>query len=470
MLIIEYPVSRKNIIEYLSENIFLNFLGIDYKASPNTDIGQIVIRHKNSKHKLILKSLSLIENDPFQLQAYDFIESHIHSIYRKNNSPLFLNVDYFKPVLKGNNISISEDSIETDIDIFGLIFFMLSRVEELNRSELDIHGRFTAKSSKAYQHGFLERPIVDEYVELLWTLMKYLWPNLDRKEEKPNTIVGCDVDTPYDCSSKKLGMLIRPLIGDVLKRTDIPGAFNRIKRFINFRVKNEIDSTDDINYTFDWYMDVVESYGLKATFFFIADNTDGKSGCYSLKENKIKLLIKKILDRGHHIGLHGSYSSYNSQDKLILEKNTIQSTVNDIGYDYKITESRQHYLRWDPQTTIDILDKAGILVDHTGSYADHIGFRYGTSKRFRAFSLTQGKILNIMIQPLHIMDNSLFAEEYQGLKYSKDTASYLNDIINKALRYGGAFSMLWHNDNFKNPLDATFFKLLLESVNTDYNE
>ena len=467
MLIIQYPISCVNIIEFLCKNVFTNYLGTDYKTKPHDDIGQIVIGLENSTHKLILKSSTILIKDPFRLQSYDFIESPIQLLYTNNKAPLLLNVDYFKPVLKGNTILISEDSIETDIDIFGLIFFMLSRVEELDRSKLDIHSRFTAKSSKAYQHGFLERPIVDEYVEFLWTLMKCLWPNLERNALTSNTIVGCDVDAPYDCSSKKLSMLIRPLVGDVLKRADIPGALNRIKRFINFRVKDEIDSSDDPNYTFDWYMDVVESYGLKATFFFIADNSDGKSGCYSLKEDKIKLLIKKILDRGHHIGLHGSYSSYNNQEKLIIEKNILQNTLNDIGYDYKITESRQHYLRWDPETTIDILDNAGILIDHSGSYADHIGFRYGTSKRFRAFSLTKGKMLNIMIQPLHIMDCSLFAEEYQGLKYSKETASYINDIINKALSYGGSFSMLWHNNYFKNPSDEHFFKLLLESVNSN---
>ena len=460
MINVYFPISKSKVMEFLTFNIFKVFLGLDYINHPSHEIINIVIAKDDSNYELAFKSKSIIEAEPLSLVSYEFLSMPIEVIYSCSNVPEIMST--FQPVMKGNTIRYNNHSIETDIDIFGLIFFMLSRVEELNRSKLDSHTRFTATSSKAYQHGFLERPIVDEYVEFLWTLMHYLWPTLERKAITSSTIVGCDVDSPYDCSSKKLSMLIRPLIGDVLKRADIPGALNRIKRFINFRVKDEIEFSVDPHYTFDWYMDVVESYGLKATFFFIADNSDGKSGCYSLKEDKIKLLIKKILDRGHHIGLHGSYSSYNNQDKLILEKNNLQNTLDEIGYDYKITESRQHYLRWDPEITIDILDKAGILLDHSGSYADHIGFRYGTAKRFRAFSLTQKKMLNIKIQPLLVMDVSLFNSKYQSLKYNNETAMYIKEIKRITVFYGGSFSILWHNNHFENPLDEQFFKLLMK--------
>lgn len=465
MLIIQYPISCVNIIEFLCKNVFTNYLGTDYKTKPHDDIGQIVIGLENSTHKLILKSSSILIKDPFRLQSYDFIESPIQLLYANNKAPLLLNVDYFKPVLKGNTVLISENSIETDIDIFGLIFFMLSRVEELDRSKLDIHGRFAATSSKAYQHGFLERPIVDEYVEFLWTLMKYLWPNLERKEKKGEIIVGCDVDVPYDCSSKNLTLLARPLLGDIFKRFDINSAFNRIKRFISYRLKDEIDSKLDLSYSFDWYMDVVEKAGLKATFFIIADSSDGRSGCYSLSENKIKILIKKILDRGHDIGLHGSYDSYNNRKKLIKEKLVLQNTITELGYDYLVVKTRQHYLRWDAKTTPDCLEAANLRVDYSGGYADHNGFRYGTSKPFNAWSWDKKKIINLQIQPLVLMDTTVFEKNYQNLPYDETSINYFKSIKHRASNYGGNFCFLWHNDNFKNSLDRDIFINLLDFKN-----
>lgn len=43
------------------------------------------------------------------------------------------------------------------------------------------HDRFPATASLAYRAGFLDRPQIDEYLEILWAAMRRLWPGLQRK-------------------------------------------------------------------------------------------------------------------------------------------------------------------------------------------------------------------------------------------------------------------------------------------------
>ena len=69
----------------------------------------------------------------------------------------------------------SDGGIQLGLDIFGSVFFMITRYEEVVKSDRDEYDRFPAAASLAYQEGFLDRPIVNEYLEILWTCMKRLW-------------------------------------------------------------------------------------------------------------------------------------------------------------------------------------------------------------------------------------------------------------------------------------------------------
>jgi len=72
------------------------------------------------------------------------------------------NGDIRSPVVQSENL------IETNIDIIASSFFMLSRYEEVIVDEKDQYDRFPATASVAYKEDFLTRPIVNEYIDLLW--------------------------------------------------------------------------------------------------------------------------------------------------------------------------------------------------------------------------------------------------------------------------------------------------------------
>lgn len=461
MLIIEVPTINTGIFEFVFSNIIKGFIGIDFELKKSSKYNSIKIRRLNDSNCItFLNSIILSEDKYSDIYNYEFHKNALKiNLVNSLNRDLPENIIGFKTLIGGNYLEVTKEGIVTNIDIFAVIFFMLSRLEELDESKLDNHGRFPAKASVAYIHGFLERPIVDEYVEFLWSMMKYLWPDLKRKKNSSEIIIGCDVDTPFDCSSKSFSNLIRPLIGDVLKRRSMKLALSRLRRFRSYHNELQINYNLDPYYTFDYYMDVVERAGLKAIFFFIPDSSQPMNGCYDLEDEKILFLLKKITSRGHSIGLHGSYQSYNDRDILLNGKEKLDSVLNSIGLSEQLVKNRQHYLRWDVKTTPEILEEVGIDIDYSGGYADHIGFRYGTSKQFNLWSWKHCKMLKVKEQPLIIMENSIF--EYQCLPYNQVTLDSVLNLKREVLKYGGNFTFLWHNSNVIHKEEKWFFEKLL---------
>src|SRR4029077_5188827 len=73
-------------------------------------------------------------------------------------------------------VRTSEDAWECPIDLLASMLLTLSRFEELQSDERDMHGRFLAAQSVALKHNFLHRPIVDEYGLALQQVIEALLP------------------------------------------------------------------------------------------------------------------------------------------------------------------------------------------------------------------------------------------------------------------------------------------------------
>ncbi|NMC28205.1 MAG: hypothetical protein GYA42_08690, partial [Syntrophomonadaceae bacterium] len=86
-------------------------------------------------------------------------------------------IDYQLPVIYGIESMLEsghssylvedENCLFLGLDIFGSAFFMLTRYEEYVKPDRDMHGRFPAAASLAFQEVFLDRPIINESIEIL---------------------------------------------------------------------------------------------------------------------------------------------------------------------------------------------------------------------------------------------------------------------------------------------------------------
>lgn len=315
-----------------------------------------------------------------------------------------------------------------DSDIISSTFFMLTRWEEYASPSRDSHNRFPARSSLAFRFGFLERPIVNEYIELLWDMLHSIGCNQARKPRKYTMVPTHDVDRPYLFNSFLENVR---LFGGFIKRGDWKGLIE----FSKYAWQG-IDPWD----THDLFMDLSEKAGVQSYFFFLPKGGNKHDGRYDVNEPRLKALYKRITDRGHHIGLHPSYNAYSDSALFLAEKKELESAV---GND--VTFGRQHYLRFEVPTTWKLWDAAGMVWDSTMSYADCAGFRCGVCYPFPVYDIVKRRQLDLIERPLIAMEGSLVG--YEGLSV-EDAKIKISVLKSKVKKYNGEFIFLYHNSSF----------------------
>jgi hypothetical protein len=372
--------------------------------------------------------------------------------------------DSLIPIIYGDNFPnfiVESNKIRLPIDIFGSSFFMLSRYEELVIDQRDEHNRFPASASLALACNFLERPIVDEYIEILWGAIQRLWPQMSRRKTCRKINVTCDVDVPYQVDFSYRAIL-RGVGNNILKQRNLKMTFENLKKRLRARCGNF--SKDLYLQNIDWMMDVNEFVNNKVSFYFITQNTDPVyDGRYGMDEPIIRKLLKKIHDRGHEIGLHPSYNSYNNQERILCEANILRDVLEKENISYSQLGGRQHFLRWDPRFTALCWENAGLQYDSSLCFAEYPGFRCGTSRDFMMYDLVNRRVLNLKQRPLILMECSVISKRYRNLGYTSRALTTMLQLKDRALSIGGEFTVLWHNDHFNNPEDKEFYKAIIRN-------
>jgi hypothetical protein len=171
--------------------------------------------------------------------------------------------------------------------------------------------------------------------------------------------------------------------------------------------------------------------------------------------------LKNIHHRGHEIGMHASYETYQNPDQIKKERVALLQACETQGIDNIARGNRQHFLRWDTAQTPDHLDAAGFEYDTTGAFADASGFRYGTSYPFTMWSWKKNAPLNIKQRPLVVMESSVIDDCYLGLGYTEKALDLMLTLKKRALQFDGDFTLLWHNSRLMTDKDLEFYKELI---------
>jgi hypothetical protein len=355
-------------------------------------------------------------------------------------------IDTKLPLIYGEpslDASVQDRIITLPIDIFGSAFFMLTRYEEVVRKERDAYDRFPAAVSLAYQEGFLKRPIIDEYVEVLWASMQHLWPQLRRKPRQFELKVSHDVDSPSRFGFCNPRSFVRRMGGDILKR----GAFKNacLAPWIALNTRKALHPLDPYN-TFNWLMDQSEKFGLTSAFYFMCGRTDPfRDTDYEPEHPAIRGLMRRIYHRGHEIGLHPSFNTYQNPNSIATEAARLKRICAEEGIKQHEWGGRMHYFRWETPTTLYGWQQAGMTYDSTLGYADCPGFRCGTCQEYPAFDPVAGEVLKLRIRPLIVMECSVIAESYLGLGTTSKAFEMILQLKNACRKVNGNFTLLWHN-------------------------
>ncbi len=352
------------------------------------------------------------------------------------------------------------DGYRVNFDILGFSYWMLARVEEIDRVDLDGYQRFPATASHGYKHGYLKRPVVDEWLNILAQLIANTWPHIQLKTSQFEVKVSHDVDCPslYGFSSPM--RLLRNVVASVIKRRDVKALFSGF--FIRMNTKETLYSKDPFN-TFDWIMDISERHGLKSAFYFICGRTDRRKDAeYELEHPAIRDLLRRIHKRGHEVGLHPSFNTYMESQKIVQEASRLRRVCEEEGVHQSHWGGRMHYLRWKQPVTLIGWEVAGMSYDSTLGYADMAGFRCGTCFEYLAFDPIASKKLNLRIRPLIVMECTVIANRYMGLGHSDNALKEFMLLKNACQSVNGTFTILWHNSQLVSSESRFLYQTLLE--------
>lgn len=332
-------------------------------------------------------------------------------------------------------------------DILGLTYWMLTRQEEVGRTDLDSHGRFRATASHAYKHDYLERPIVDEWLHVLGQVIARTWPGITLTQHRFNIKVSHDVDRPSLYAFKPWNAIARIMVGHALKRRDLR-AFCTAP-WVKQTTKGKLHPADPYS-TFDWLMDISEAHNLTSAFYFLCGRTSTMDADYEPEHPVIRALMRRIHERGHEIGLHPSYGTYQKPDLIAQEARRLRAVLAEEDIQQNAIGGRMHYLRWEQPTTLQAWDDAGMAYDSTLGYADRPGFRCGTCFEYSAFNPQSQQRLSLRIRPLIAMECTVIDEVYLGLGNTQRAENKFLELKAKCRMLGGCFTTLWHNSFFAN--------------------
>ena len=446
MLLVKHPDTYAPERRYILDVVLCEFLGLEWegRAEPRADVEISVAEISDGQRLTVAEGL-------FRTPEHDWLSERSlpdrplssWTLERATINPTL--VDPTLPVIYGDELANGSFCAETEtglalgVDIFGSIFFQLSRYEEIALQARDEHDRFSAGAALAIGEGFLTRPLVNEYVEVLWAALARLWPRLERRRREFSERLSHDVDWPLHRARSPL-RVAKSVVGDLLYRRDSGLALTRLQGAL---AHLRGDPANDPYNTFDLLMDLSERRGLRSAFYFMAGNTDPRfDGTYSLEDPWIGGLMRRIHERGHELGLHPSYGSFRDASIVSAEHIALMRTCERLDIEQDEWGGRQHFLRWENAATWRAWEQAGLAYDSSLGFSEHRGFRCGTCLEYPVFDLLARERLRLRERPLVVMDIALLNDTVAS---EDEKLAAIEQLRSRCRLYGGEFTMLWHN-------------------------
>jgi hypothetical protein len=329
--------------------------------------------------------------------------------------------------------------IECPIDLLASTFLTLSRFEETLPAPVDTHGRFSAYSSLAWRDGFLHRPIVDEYSQAFAQALSYLLPAWTPQPMCLRVKLGHDVDEigiPFS---------LRSTLGHTARRNRPAATARDLLALVS-----PIDSAYQM--LLRRVVRLAQEQGLDSTVYWKANNQGPHESGYDPSHPRVRALMNDFRTRGVEMGVHPSYNSFESVTRLRSEVSALRSLLGEENLG-----GRQDFLRWNPQTWVH-WDSLGLAYDASVGFADHIGFRAGTSYPYRPWLISKARQAELVEIPLVAMDSTL--ESYMKL-HPDQALSRLRECVARCRVVGGVFTLVWHNTKLMEPHYASVYERLL---------
>ena len=362
-------------IKYIFKHIFKLRLGVDVNFTSDID------NFKNYDSYKMSYNNDQIDNE-FYINTSEIL-------FSSKIEDLEINVENWDghPVFFFN-----KDNPFFKFDIFAASFYLISRYEEYLLHLKDDFGRFDPSSSIAYKNRFLNKPIIDFWIERFKSKLLEFYPDFNFKKQSYKLITCLEVPCAFDFKGKGLVRTIGGVVRDFL-RLDIYRLYRRIPVLLNIR-RDPLD-----NYS-NW-IDLNKNNGLETMVFFLIGNFSRYDRNLSFYSKSFTEKIKDISDFCE-VSLLSSYSSLKNEKLLEFETNKLQSIVH-----RSIKKNRQNLLKIDFPLTYRNFARFGFNHDYSLQYYDMPGFRASTTNPFYFFDLENELETKLLIHPVCATDRVL---------------------------------------------------------------
>jgi hypothetical protein len=335
---------------------------------------------------------------------------------------------------------------EIPFDLFSAAFYLITRYEEYLPHITDMHNRFEADSSIAFQQQFLHKPIVNYWlINFKICLLKH-FPQLQFKHQTYKYFSTIDIDNAYAFKQKGVMRTI--------------GGYGR--SVVNFfwedfaeRTKVLLGKMKDPYDTYEKQLEIQKKYNVDVIYFFLLGDYGINDKNLPSNNKKFQSLIKHLNDYAD-VGIHPSYGSNDNYNQVKKEINRLSTIVH-----RDIYKSRQHFLKLKFPSTYKTLIENGITDDYTMGYATNLGFRASVCTPYFWYDLDTETETTLKIHPFPIMEATL---RYYMKEKPEQAMHHILPIINEVKKVDGELITLWHNESLSNWREWKGWQNLYEEV------
>ena len=195
-----YTPTITNRIRYIFQTIFVDVWNTSYQLTDD------LIRFQNHDGPKLNYSMRRL-GEEFFVECHDLllekgISDQEIQIIELKGLPVFFQTSSYSSL---------------PFDVFAASFYLLSRYEEYLPHIRDHYERFMAKESLAFQHGFLQKPLINLWLQKLLLLIQQTHPDFRPEGSDFKFISTIDIDNAYCYLEKGLARNIGAFARSLLK-------------------------------------------------------------------------------------------------------------------------------------------------------------------------------------------------------------------------------------------------------------
>jgi hypothetical protein len=335
-----------------------------------------------------------------------------------------------------------------EFDLFSMVFFLLTRMEEYTPHKKDAMGRPLFSDFFSVKYKFSHLPLLDQLIHDFYRQLRKKFTSLPELSVQTQVLFGIDIDHMYLHANMPVYWKILALSKSIFQLN-----FYRFRKIL---FPPTADKDPYAQYS-QWAQPLLDRQ-IPLNVFVLSHRIKGLYDRNTCNSNPwFRYWIENFMRQFPVIPQwHPSIQSRKNFRVLQKEKEVLEKITR-----HPITQSRQHFLDVKMPLTYRNLLALGICEDHSMGFYDRVGFRSSTAYSHYWYDLSKEKITSLRLIPPSLMDaqlkNYMKLDPVQGIEIIKK----LRETLQKT---GGYFSIIWHNSSFETSMGWEGWNKVFDSL------